>query len=96
MNAFRDEVHRIIHGAGIVRPQIPATAPTGQPTLRRGMKGPAVQDLQARLGLALTDGIFGALTEVAARDFQRRHGIVPDGIVGPKTWALLLAVPAQV
>jgi murein L,D-transpeptidase YcbB/YkuD len=26
------------------------------------------------------------------RTLQRLHGLVPDGIVGPKTWALLDAV----
>lgn len=96
MDAFRAEVHRIIHGAGVVRAPIPAAAPTGEPTLRRGMKGEAVRDLQARLALTLLDGIFGALTEAAARDLQRKNDLVPDGIVGPKTWAVLLAFPAPV
>jgi peptidoglycan hydrolase-like protein with peptidoglycan-binding domain len=26
------------------------------------------------------------------RDFQRLHALVPDGIVGPKTWLALDAV----
>jgi len=25
------------------------------------------------------------------RAFQRQHGLVPDGIVGPKSWHVLLA-----
>ena len=93
MVEFRAEVHRIIYGAGIVRPQIPAVAPSGHPTLRRGMKGDAVLDLQQKLALAPADGIFGALTEVATREFQRAHDLVPDGIVGPKTWELLAPPP---
>ena len=36
---------------------------------------------------ALPNGDFGARTEAAMREFQRRRGLVPDGIVGPKTWA---------
>jgi peptidoglycan hydrolase-like protein with peptidoglycan-binding domain len=35
------------------------------------------------------DGIFGGQTEAAVRNFQRTHNIVPDGIVGPKTWTAL-------
>ena len=31
------------------------------------------------------DGIFGAFTERAVRDFQSNTGLVPDGIVGPDT-----------
>lgn len=41
------------------------------------------------------DGIFGPNTERAAKAFQRGHGLVADGIVGPKTavrlWADLFA-----
>lgn len=32
-----------------------------------------------------TDGIFGAFTERAAREFQRNAGLPTDGIVGPNT-----------
>jgi peptidoglycan hydrolase-like protein with peptidoglycan-binding domain len=35
------------------------------------------------------DGKFGALTEAEVRRFQRLHKIVPDGIIGPKTWQAL-------
>ena len=31
----------------------------------------------------------GPKTEAAVREFQRSHSLVPDGIVGPKTWAAL-------
>jgi len=30
------------------------------------------------------------MTEAAVRRFQRAHGMVPDGIVGPKTWQKLV------
>jgi transcriptional regulator with XRE-family HTH domain len=35
------------------------------------------------------DGLFGAHTEQAVKDLQRRGHTTPDGIVGAQTWALL-------
>ena len=35
------------------------------------------------------DGIFGIKTEEAVRDFQKKNGLIADGIVGPKTVAKL-------
>jgi len=32
---------------------------------------------------------FGPTTQQFVRDFQRHHGLSADGIVGPKTWAVL-------
>lgn len=37
------------------------------------------------LGRSGVDGRFGPLTAAAVRRMQRRYGLVPDGIVGPKT-----------
>ncbi|WP_433542020.1 peptidoglycan recognition protein family protein (plasmid) [Streptosporangium sandarakinum] len=34
------------------------------------------------------DGKFGRMTRAATVVLQREHGEVPDGIVGPRTWAL--------
>ena len=36
------------------------------------------------------DGIFGSETNSAVKDYQKKNGLGVDGIVGPKTWALLL------
>lgn len=36
------------------------------------------------------DGIFGMATEAALKKFQKAHGLVVDGICGPKTWDRLL------
>lgn len=62
-------------------------------TLRRGDSGEAVRYLQALLcdvGETLTaDGIFGAKTENAVKDFQRLYKLPVDGVVGPETWAAL-------
>lgn len=57
--------------------------------LRLGDKGPEVhklQELLAKNGGAVTaDGTFGPRTDKALRSFQRRHGLVADGIAGPRT-----------
>jgi len=65
----------------------PTVAP--RPTLRRGSAGPMVVALQQALGIEPADGLFGAHTEAAVRRAQRSRGLVPDGIVGPKSWASL-------
>lgn len=59
------------------------------PTLKRGMSGRAVKELQMLLGIN-ADGIFGCLTETAVRLFQKQHGLTEDGIVGKNTWSELL------
>ncbi len=66
------------------------------PSLRRGSKGQAVQEMQEtlqRLGYDLgpcgADGDFGKATEAAVKRFQADNGLEADGICGPKTWAKL-------
>jgi Putative peptidoglycan binding domain len=63
-------------------------APAERPMLRLGSKGELVKQMQAKVGVK-GDGDFGPNTETAVRTFQKNHGLVPDGIVGPKTWAAL-------
>jgi peptidoglycan hydrolase-like protein with peptidoglycan-binding domain len=48
-----------------------------------------VTALQKALGLRPLDGKFGGGTEAAVRAYQRAHRLVPDGIVGTKTWQAL-------
>ena len=95
MDAFRQAVAAIINGSIPQPPLIPAVEPAPRPgnpaarrTLRRGDTGELVNIVQAKCGVR-PDGIFGAGTEAAVREFQRSHALVPDGIVGPKTWAAL-------
>lgn len=75
------------------------------PTLRRGDRGRSVRMLQqilsdngflgaagVRLGNprgAVVDGAFGAITESAVRDLQRRYNIPITGRVNPVTWEVL-------
>lgn len=88
MAEFRRRVAGIMAGTEPVRPIIPAKTTSGLPTLRRGAQGEHVETLQRKLSL-MDDGEFGPITEAAVREFQRKHGLVADGIVGPKTWQLL-------
>jgi len=70
------------------------------PTLRRGSQGDAVETLQAMLNAKYgynleIDGNFGSKTEVAVKDFQKKHGLTADGVVGAKTWKALGVTPEQ-
>lgn len=63
-------------------------------TIKNGSKGDEVKVLQAELNKFMPyglveDGIFGAKTEAAVKDFQFHKGLTIDGIVGPKTWEAL-------
>jgi hypothetical protein len=64
------------------------------PTLRRGNQVDEVADLQmilnSKYGYELeVDGSFGKATETAVKDFQTKHGLTADGVVGAKTWKAL-------
>lgn len=56
--------------------------------LKLGSKGANVVYLQKSLGIN-PDGDFGPNTKAAVMKFQSAHDLVSDGIVGPKTWALI-------
>lgn len=77
--------------------EIKQANPYDQPaiTMRKGSKGSAVRWLQWELnndlGLTLVvDGIFGANTEKAVLEIQKRYNLVQDGIVGPRTREVLI------
>ena len=38
------------------------------------------------------DGRFSPKTDAAVRQLQQRFGLVVDGVVGPKTWAVVDAL----
>ena len=69
----------------------PPPEPTGvsRPTIGKGDEGSFVVTVQRCLDAEPVDGDFGSITEGAVRDYQSRHGLDPDGVVGPKTWASL-------
>jgi Peptidase family M23/Putative peptidoglycan binding domain len=62
----------------------------GLPSAAESVGRARVAGLQVGLWAAGTyrgtiDGIPGPLTRAATRRFQRRHGLAPDGILGPRT-----------
>jgi hypothetical protein len=66
------------------------------PLLKKGTKNGFVKDLQELLNKfghkLVADGDFGAKTEVVVKAFQKAKGLIPDGVVGPKTWDKLNGV----
>lgn len=71
-----------------------------RPTLRRGDKGAWVTLAQSKLvqlgfDCGTIDGVFGAKTQTAVKDFQRTHKdadgkpLSVDGVIGQKTWNAL-------
>ena len=79
----------------------PEPTPTPTPThstLKKGMQGEEVREMQSillakgyDLGKYGADGKFGNVTLAAVKKFQTDSGLKADGIVGKLTWAALLA-----
>ena len=72
-----------------------------KPTIRRGSRGQDVAVAQTTLNslgynAGRVDGIFGAGTEAAVKQFQQAHKLMADGIIGPKSWGVLMGGRAQV
>ncbi len=75
-----------------------AGAPVNMPVLYLGSIGDSVAIVQNIL--KITDNYWGEIhsefdlfTDTAVRDFQRRRGLVIDGVVGTYTWWALSKVP---
>ena len=63
-------------------------------SLKPGSRGDTVTQIQQKLKdwgyyQGAVDGIFGLQTMYAVQDFQTKHGLTPDGVVGPSTAAKL-------
>ena len=88
----RDAIESLWFGEFLVAwPQ----APDWPTELRRGASGPAVDIVMRLASLAEPPwqggGVFDADFESWLLGFQRRNGLVPDGIVGPNTLLHLMA-----
>jgi putative chitinase len=68
--------------------------------LRKGDNNENVKLMQQKLGIEPAVTNFGPKTEAAVKAWQAAHGLAADGIVGDKTWAMIMAegqsVPAPV
>ncbi len=62
------------------------------PTLQRGDTGPCVSYVQKNIGVSV-DGIFGPATQTGVMNFERRHGLTVNGIVGSSIWNRIGACP---
>ena len=88
-------VNRIL---GIRRHDGVVQAEGTRPVLRKGDSGVFVLELQTKLAthryfLGDKDGKFGSLTLAAVVSFQADHVLHADGVVGGKTWDVLLTAP---
>lgn len=64
------------------------------PQIRQGSTGQIVKNWQGLLishdYTLVVDGVFGAVTEGFTKEFQLKHGLTADGVVGALTWAAAL------
>ena len=58
-------------------------------TLREGMRGADVSAVQKAAGIKPQDGIYGPKTTAAVREYQTKHKLGVDGVVGSGTWAAI-------
>jgi len=56
--------------------------------IKTGSRGQDVELIQRALSVEV-DSIFGSKTEAAVKSFQKRRGLIVDGIVGVKTWSAM-------
>lgn len=65
-----------------------------------GSTGVCVRELQSDVASIMgidpadwpfVDGVFGTKTDDYIKEFQRRHHLIVDGVVGPNTWEALIS-----
>lgn len=59
-----------------------------------GSSGVTVKAIQSVVG-AKADGYFGFYTQQAVIQWQLKHGMISDGIVGPMTWSAMALAPTD-
>lgn len=88
---------------GIVGPKTWAflcDGPASLPQLRVGTASSVVKAVQEALKdagyyLGAVDGIFGAKTAQAVKDFQKSYHLTVDGIIGSQTWNALIKLESH-
>lgn len=88
--AYINSAQWIAYAQGDIKPVDPGI----KPTLRKGDRNEYVRAWQTFLNLngydcGVNDGIYGQKTLNSVKAWQKNHGLTPDGIIGPKTWASL-------
>ena len=58
--------------------------------LKKGDNNENVKLMQEKLGISPAVTNFGPKTEAAVKEFQSKHGLPADGIVGDATWAKIM------
>lgn len=88
------EAHDDTSSWGIAKGDVPEPDPTPDkvpPTLRRGAADTHLtRTLQRFLFGKVVESGFADRTHLAVRRYQSAHDLEVDGIVGPKTWAVIL------
>jgi len=68
-------------------------------TIQNGLNWPEVYLLQALLRMhgynVLVNGIFNDALTTKVKEYQTNNKLASDGIVGPKTWKSLMALPSD-
>ena len=60
--------------------------------LKKGDNNENVKKMQEKLGISPAVTNFGPKTEEAVKAFQSKNGLTADGVVGPKTWEMIMGV----
>ena len=82
MKHWEEIMHMI---GGEVKAKSTDKSTLGSRTLKSGSRGDDVKELQLKLGVKPASGSFGPTTHRAVVNFQKKHGLVADGIAGPNT-----------
>jgi putative chitinase len=64
--------------------------------LKKGDNNESVKLMQEKLGISPAVTNFGPKTEEAVKAFQLKNGLTPDGIVGDKTWGMIMGESVEV
>ena len=83
----------VVTGAGVAAAAAPAAAQMQAPAhlLHKGSSGKAVKHVQHALHVR-PSGHYTAGTRRAVVAFQRKDGLMVDGVVGPQTWDALFHI----
>lgn len=100
--ALEKEPEKVEEPVTPAEPAQPSTPSTNRPTIGVGDSGEYVKEAQKilknlgyNIGSYGVDGVFGNSTKGAVLNFQKRNSLDADGIIGPNTWAKLLAASSQ-